>query len=104
MRIWTRIFVVGHRHYRSGDIHKKGEMNTDDIAGNGETGIFVTISSSHEESSQAGHYMIDQYKWERQEAEDTRKSEKKKAEACYAVFTGSKVCAIEQCNIREVKL
>ena len=100
----VKVFVVGHRHYRSGDIHRKGEMNADDIAKNEETGIFVTLSSSHEESSQAGHYMIDQYEWERREAEDTRDSKKGKAEACYAVFTGSKVSAIEKCNIREIKL
>jgi hypothetical protein len=54
----ARVFALGHNHYRSGDIHKKGEMVAADI---GQEGILVTLCSSVPDSPDAGHYIGHQF-------------------------------------------
>ncbi len=68
------VFVVGHRHFRSGDIHHSGKMSAIDIKAEGR---FVTICSSHKISEEAGHYMHEQYGRARleKEAEEGREKE-----------------------------
>ncbi|MEK7396716.1 MAG: hypothetical protein AAB116_07245 [Candidatus Poribacteria bacterium] len=92
----ANVFVVGHRHYRSGDIHKEGEMIEDDINSQGR---FVTISSSHENSRDAGHYMEYQYGHTRKNGEKESKEKRQgRAKACYAEFSEKKVDIIDKCN------
>ncbi|MCP4600886.1 MAG: serine/threonine protein phosphatase, partial [Proteobacteria bacterium] len=54
----AKVFVVGHSHYRSGDIHVKGDMIADDID---QKGILVTLCSSVPDSQDAGHYIGHQF-------------------------------------------
>ena len=54
----AKVFVVGHNHYRSGDIQVKGDMTAGDI---GQKGILLTLCSSVADSQDAGHYIGHQF-------------------------------------------
>ena len=54
----AKVFVVGHNHYRSGDIQVKGDMTAGDI---GQKGKLLTLCSSVPDSQDAGHYIGHQF-------------------------------------------
>lgn len=94
----VNVFVVGHRHYRSGDIHKEGNMIWTDVKSQGR---FVTISSSHEDSKDAGHYIEHEYEYTRSRKTDEQRQGR--AKACYTIFREETVDKIDEYdNIRDV--
>jgi hypothetical protein len=93
----VNVFVVGHRHYRSGDIHEKGEMKWCDVK---DKGRFVTICSSYEKSGKAGHYIENEFNWARKEKKE--EGRKLRAKSCYALFTESEVTLMDRSNIKEI--
>lgn len=94
----VNVFAVGHNHYRSGDIHVKGEMIADDI---GQKGILVTLCSSVPDSQDAGHYIGHQFGCKRNCEQGEGRSGL--AKACILEFKESSVELIAKGNLIYLK-
>jgi hypothetical protein len=93
----ARVFAIGHNHYRSGDIHKKGEMVAADI---GQEGILVTLCSSVPDSPDAGHYIGHQFGCRRNC--EQREGRSGLARACILKFEEDVVDSIVEGNLIDV--
>ncbi|RKY43746.1 MAG: hypothetical protein DRP81_06495, partial [Candidatus Omnitrophota bacterium] len=97
-KLGIKVFIIGHSHYRSGDIHKEGwlkekENNADDIQ---DEGRIVTICSSDKNSATSGHYMHQEF-W----VESQKEKEKKVKDGKEEIMSGKRY--IENNNEEEAK-
>ncbi|MFC1712930.1 metallophosphoesterase [Candidatus Poribacteria bacterium] len=76
------VFVVGHSHYRSGDVEENGRL--------------VTICSSDKKSPEAGHYMENEFRWERLAGKGAKEGRKGRADAYYVMFSDETVTKIDK--------
>jgi len=76
------VFLVGHSHYRSGDVEGGGRL--------------VTICSSDKRSPEAGHYMENEFRWERLAGKGLEEGRKGRTEAYYAMFDDEIVTQIDR--------
>jgi hypothetical protein len=93
----ANVFVVGHSHYRSGDIHKQGKMIAADIGGEG---ILVTLCSSVPDSPDAGHYIGHQFGCRRNC--EQREGRSGLARACILKFKEGSADSIVKGNLIDV--
>ena len=85
----ANVFVVAHSHYRSGDIEENGTL--------------VTICSSDKTSPYAGHYMENEFRWERLTGKGLKEGRKGRTEAYFAVFNDEVITKIDKAtNLRLV--
>lgn len=83
------VFLVGHSHYRSGDVEENGRL--------------MTICSSDKRSPEAGHYMENEFRWERLTGKGLEEGRKGRTEAYYAMFDDEMVTRIDrEANLRLV--
>ncbi len=78
----VNVFVVGHSHYRSGDVEENGRL--------------VTICSSDKRSPEAGHYMENEFRWERLTGKGVKEGRKGRTEAYYVMFGDRTVTQIDR--------
>ena len=76
------VFLVGHSHYRSGDVEGDSRL--------------MTICSSDKRSPEAGHYMENEFRWERLTGKGLKEGRKGRTEAYYAVFYDEVVTQIDR--------
>ena len=87
--IKTKLFLVGHTHYRSGDRDVKGRPLLR-LAKPQKPGCLATICSSHPRSIDAGHYIAREFEWRRKEkCGSTEPSRNCIATSCVAVLDNS---------------
>ena len=78
----VNVFVVGHSHYRSGDVEENGKL--------------ATICSSNKRSEEAGHYMENEFRWERLTGKGVKEGRQGEAAAYYAMFDEKTVTQINR--------
>ncbi|MCP4540351.1 MAG: hypothetical protein GY832_24700 [Chloroflexi bacterium] len=93
----VKVFVVGHRHYRSGDRDccQDGLLKP---AGLNEDGRLLTVCSSHPRSPDAGHYIAHEFEMSRQRA-SRAEGRMGVAYPCIAQFDDKSVDSVHEENI-----
>lgn len=87
----VNVFVVAHNHYRSGDVDEGGKL--------------LTICSSAKRSPEAGHYMENEFKWERLTGKGLKEGRKGKAAAYFVMFNEEEVIEIDkEINLYRVEI
>ena len=71
----VNVFVIGHSHYRSGDVHAEAEGDEGWSSSSGE-GVFTTLASSSKKSRFSGHYMPQEQDLERDPDYRNKKGER----------------------------